>query len=77
MQLVEQTLNAGINAPAPAVSGTFTQSTCGTMYKMAISKDPEQKYLFVAEAHNDVVWTIERQSGTTLRYFRGQRPSGG
>lgn len=64
-------LNAGINAPAVTIPGTFTQSICGTMYKMVISKDPEQKYLFVAEAHNDVVWTVERQSGETLGYFGG------
>ena len=41
------------------------------MYKMIISKDPEQKYLFVADAHNDVVWTVGRQSGETLGYFGG------
>jgi hypothetical protein len=40
------------------IVGTFTQSICGTMYKMIISKDPEQKYLFVADAHNDVIWTV-------------------
>ena len=62
-------LNAGIKAPAPAITGTFTQSICGTMYKMVMSKDPQQKYLFVADAHNDVIWTVERQSGRTLGYF--------
>jgi hypothetical protein len=41
------------------------------MYKMIISKDPQQKYLFVADAHNDVVWTVDRQSGETLGYFGG------
>jgi hypothetical protein len=41
------------------------------MYKMVISKDPQQKYLFVADAHNDVIWTVERQSGKTLGYFGG------
>jgi hypothetical protein len=64
-------LNAGIKAPAPAITGTFTQSICGTMYKMVISKDPQQKYLFVADAHNDVIWTVDRQSGKTLGYFGG------
>jgi sugar lactone lactonase YvrE len=53
------------------IVGTFTQSICGTTYKMIISKDPQQKYLFVADAHNDVVWTVERQSGKTLGYFGG------
>jgi hypothetical protein len=64
-------LNAGSTAPAPTIPGTFTQSICGTMYKMVISKDPQQRYLFVADAHNDVVWTVERQSGKTLGYFGG------
>jgi hypothetical protein len=59
------------NAPAMAVPMTFYQSICGTMYKMVISKDPQQKYLFVADAHNDVIWTVERQSGKTLGYFGG------
>ena len=64
-------LDAGINAPPVTIVGTFTQSICGTMYKMIISKDPQQKYLFVADAHNDVIWTVERQSGKTLGYFGG------
>ena len=64
-------LDAGIKAPPVQIVGTFTQSICGTTYKMIISKDPQQKYLFVADAHNDVVWIIERQSGKTLGYFGG------
>ena len=64
-------LDAGIKAPPVTIVGTFTQSICGTMYKMIISKDPQQKYLFVADAHNDVIWTVERQSGKTLGYFGG------
>jgi hypothetical protein len=59
------------NAPAMAMPMTFYQSICGTMYKMVMSKDPQQKYLFVADAHNDVIWTVERQSGKTLGYFGG------
>jgi hypothetical protein len=59
------------NAPNMAVPMTFYQSICGTMYKMVISKDPQQKYLFVADAHNDVIWIVERQSGKTLGYFGG------
>ena len=58
-------------ASAPVSLGTFYRSICGTMYKMVISKDPQQKYLFVADAHNDVVWTVDRQSGKTLGSFGG------
>ena len=36
---------------------------------MVMSKDPQQKYLFVADAHNDVIWEIDRQSGKTLGNF--------
>jgi len=56
---------------SPMPVGTFYSSICGSMYKMIISKDPEQKYLFVADAHNDVVWEVERESGETLGYFGG------
>ena len=59
------------NAPAMPVAMTFYQSICGTTYKMVLSKDPQQKYLFVADAHNDVIWTIDRQSGKTLGSFGG------
>jgi hypothetical protein len=62
-------LNTGPSAPVPV--GTFYRSICGSTYKMIISKDPEQKYLFVADAHNDVVWEVDRQSGETLGYFGG------
>jgi hypothetical protein len=58
-------------ASAPVSLGTFYRSICGTMYKMVISKDPQQKYLFVADAHNDVIWTVDRQSGKTLGHFGG------
>jgi hypothetical protein len=44
---------------------------CGTMYKMVISKDPQQKYLFVADGHNFVIWIVDRQSGKTLGHFGG------
>ena len=44
---------------------------CGTMYKMAISKDAEQKYLYVADTANSSVWIVDRQSGETLGSFGG------
>lgn len=44
---------------------------CGTTYKLAISKDPEQKYLFVADGTNNRVWILARQSGETLGSFGG------
>ena len=36
-----------------------------------ISKDPQQKYLFVADGHNFVIWILDHQSGKTLGHFGG------
>jgi len=42
---------------------------CGTTYKLALSRDAQQKYLYVADGTNDVVWILDRQSGKTLGSF--------
>jgi hypothetical protein len=42
---------------------------CGTTYKLAISRDPQQKYLYVADGTNDKVWILERASGKTIGSF--------
>ena len=44
---------------------------CGTTYKLAISKDAEQKYLYVADGTNNRVWILDRRSGETLGSFGG------
>lgn len=44
---------------------------CGTTYKMVFSNDPGQKFLFVADGTNDVVWILDRESGKTLGSFGG------
>ena len=60
------------NTPARGCGGLATfKSSCGTTYKLAISKDPQQKYLFVADGHNFVIWMLDRQSGKTLGHFGG------
>jgi hypothetical protein len=61
------------NTPARGCGGVASVkgSPCGTTYKLAISKDPQQKYLFVADGHNFVIWMLDRQSGKTLGYFGG------
>jgi hypothetical protein len=48
-----------------------TVPPCGTTYKLAISKDPEQKYLYVADGTNNRVWILDRHSGETLGSFGG------
>jgi hypothetical protein len=61
------------NTPARGCGGVaqVKGSPCGTTYKLAISRDQQQKYLFVADGHNFVIWMLDRQSGKTLGYFGG------
>jgi hypothetical protein len=42
---------------------------CGTTYKLAISRDAQQKYLYVADGTNDRVWILDRASGKTIGGF--------
>jgi hypothetical protein len=42
---------------------------CGTTYKMVFSRDPEQKYMYVADGTNNHVWILDRNSGKTLGSF--------
>ncbi len=42
---------------------------CGTTYKLVLSRDPQQKYLYVADGTNDRVWILDRQTGKTLGGF--------
>ena len=44
---------------------------CGTMYKMAISRDVDESYLYVADTANASVHIVDRQSGETLGSFGG------
>ena len=44
---------------------------CGTTYKLAISRDPQQKFLYVADGTNNKVWILERQTGKTIGSFGG------
>ena len=44
---------------------------CGTTYKLAISRDQQQKFLYVADGTNNRVWILDRQSGRTLGSFGG------
>ncbi|MBI4887928.1 MAG: hypothetical protein HY824_12610 [Acidobacteria bacterium] len=42
---------------------------CGTTYKLAMSRDPQQKFLYIADGTNNKVWILDRQSGRTLGSF--------
>ena len=65
-----QDISVSPNSPARGCGGVL-EGSCGTTYKMVISKDPQEKYLFVADGHNHVIWIVDRQSGETLGHFGG------
>jgi len=67
----QQDIHVHPQTPAQRTCGSveFMPGPCGTIYKMVISVDPEQKYLFVADAANNVIWSIDRRSGKTLGHF--------
>jgi DNA-binding beta-propeller fold protein YncE len=63
------------NTPARGEGCGGLQNTkmppCGTTYKLAISRDPQQKYLYVADGTNNRVWILDRATGRTLGSFGG------
>ncbi len=67
----QQDIYVSPNTPSQRTCDTleWMPRPCGTMYKMVISIDPEQKYLFVADAANNVIWSVDRRSGETLGHF--------
>jgi hypothetical protein len=44
---------------------------CGTTYKLALSRDAQQRYLYVADGTNNRVWILDRDTGLTLGSFGG------
>jgi DNA-binding beta-propeller fold protein YncE len=48
-----------------------TAPSCGTIYNLALSTDPQQKYIFVADGTNDMVWILDRNSGNVVGSFGG------
>jgi hypothetical protein len=44
---------------------------CGTTYKLALSRDARQRYLYVADGTNNRVWILDRETGLTLGSFGG------
>ena len=49
----------------------MTSPPCGTVYNLALSRDPDQKYVFAADGTNNRVWILDRQDGRTLGSFGG------
>ena len=48
-----------------------TAPPCGTVYHMAISSDPQQRHVFVADGTNNMVWIYNRSDGTPAGSFGG------
>ena len=66
-----QDIDVSPNMPARGCGGLELPGSCGTTYKMAISKDPDQRYLYVADTGNALVHIVDRQSGEELGSFGG------
>ena len=55
-------------ARGPNCGGPFSakDGPCGTVFNIAFSSDPGQKYLYVADGANDKIWIVDRKSGATV-----------
>jgi sugar lactone lactonase YvrE len=59
-------------ARGPDCGGPFGKAgPCGTVYNMTFSHDPAQKYLFVADGTNNMVWILNRKDGAVVGSFGG------
>jgi len=50
---------------------------CGTTYKLAISRDPQQKYLYVADGSNNEIHILLRSNGKQVGSFGRQGRNAG
>ena len=50
---------------------SMTDPPCGTVTNLALSTDPQQKYIFVADPTNNMVWILNRNDGTVVGSFGG------
>ena len=48
-----------------------TDPPCGTVYHLALSTDPQQRYVFVADGTDNMVWILNRQTGALEGSFGG------
>lgn len=44
---------------------------CGTVYHLALSQDREQRYIFIADGTNNMVWIHNRKTGALVGSFGG------
>jgi hypothetical protein len=55
-----------VHRTTPGTGPTCAKFPCGTVYELAFSNDAKQKYLFVADGTNNVVWILDRSNGKIL-----------
>jgi DNA-binding beta-propeller fold protein YncE len=56
-------------AYSPAPDGKPGRRAVGSALDVAFSPDPEQKYMYVVDTGNEVLWILDRQSGQILGGF--------
>jgi len=62
------TQSRGANCGGP---WSMTAAPCGTVYHLALSADPQQRHVFVADGTNNMVWIYNRTDGTLAGSFGG------
>ena len=60
-------------ARGPNCGGPFSakDGPCGTVFHLTFSHDPQQKYIYVADGTNNMVWILDRKEGTLVGSFGG------
>jgi len=60
-------------ARGPQCGGIWstTAPPCGTVYNLALSRDPQQRHILVADGTNNTVWVLDRQTGALVSSFGG------
>ena len=60
-------------ARGPNCGGPFNakDGPCGTVFHLTFSHDPRQKYVYVADGTNNMVWMLNRKDGAVAGSFGG------
>jgi len=66
-------VHSSTEARGPNCGGPWstTAPPCGTVYHLAVSSDPQQRYVLVADGTNNMVWIYNRNDGTLAGSFGG------
>jgi len=73
MYVKEFWIHPSTQARGPNCGGIWstTAPPCGTIYNLALSTDAGQKYIFVADGTNNMVWILDRNDGKVVGSFGG------